>query len=159
MCGLTQGKGLIVDADGYAYGCAMIAGSYQEFASPFMRERLEPLRLGSIHDPVLAERFAFFPEAVRRAGMFHDKAKKRSAYRRCADCDYLAVCSVCPASIGHVPGNADPDRLNDFCCAFNLASLKYRERFPRELDATDLRRAMTDIEAIKERWRSLVSAR
>jgi hypothetical protein len=37
---------------------------------------------------------------------------------------------VCPISIGHQPGNTDPDRIPDFQCAYNLVSLEYRERFP-----------------------------
>jgi hypothetical protein len=120
-----------------------------------MRDRLDPMRLGSIHDPALAARFASFPEAVRRAGMFHRKEDKFSSYRRCAECDFFAACSVCPACIGHLPGNTDPDRMNDFCCAFNLASLKYRERFPREQTPDDLRRASAELSEITEQWRAL----
>jgi len=155
LCGIAQGKGFAADVDGQAYGCAAIAGSYQEFASPFMRDRLDPMRMGSIHDPALVARFASFPEAVRRAGMFHCKENKHSTYRRCRDCEFLAACSVCPASIGHLPGNADPDRMNDFCCAFNMASLKYRERFPRERTLGDLRRASAELSAIVERWKTI----
>jgi sulfatase maturation enzyme AslB (radical SAM superfamily) len=155
MCGIAQGNGFAVDVDGQAYGCVTIAGSYQEFASPFMRERMDPMRMGSIHDPAFPERFASFPEAVRRAGMFHGKENKHSIYRRCAECDLFASCSVCPASIGHLPGNTDPDRMNDFCCAFNLASLKHRRRFPRERTPHDLRRASAGLSEIMGRWKSL----
>ena len=46
------------------------------------------------------------------------------------ECRYLGTCGVCPVSIGHQPGNTDPHRIPDFQCAYNLVSLKYRERFP-----------------------------
>ena len=70
-------------------------------------------------------------ERARAAGIFHDKEEKHSSYGRCADCRHIATCGVCPASIGHIPGNTDPHRVPDLICAFNLVASKYRERFPR----------------------------
>jgi sulfatase maturation enzyme AslB (radical SAM superfamily) len=137
MCGLSNGRGIAVDVDGRVYGCSMFAGSYTKLDSPLLRGCVAGLGLGRIDDPGLARRFAAFPAAVRRARMFHRKDRKRSAYGRCAGCKYLARCFVCPSSIGFVPGNGDPDRVSDLCCAFNMVSLKYRERFPREPDMSD----------------------
>ncbi|HVO76775.1 MAG TPA: radical SAM protein [Candidatus Bathyarchaeia archaeon] len=158
MCGIVQGHGMAVDVDGHAYGCATIAGSYQRVASPFMRDTLESMRMGSIHDHAFAERYASFPEAARRAGMFDRKERKYSAYRRCAECDAFTACSVCPVCIGSMPGNTDPDRMNDFCCAVSLASLKYREHFPRERGPDDLRAAWAELAATKRRWEALAEA-
>jgi sulfatase maturation enzyme AslB (radical SAM superfamily) len=132
MCGLGRRKSITVDVDGEVYGCGMFAGSYTRRDSPLLRGCVEGMRLGRIDDPGLARRLASFPAAVRREAMFRRKDRKRSAYGRCGDCRYLARCFLCPSSIGFVPKNDDPDRVSDLCCAFNLVSLKYQERFPRE---------------------------
>ncbi len=137
MCGLSRARGIAVDVDGGVYGCSMFAGSYTKLDSPLLRGCVEGMRLGRIDDPGLGRRLAAFPAAVRRARMFHRKDRKHSAYGRCAGCEYLARCFVCPSSIGFVPGNDDPDRVSDLCCAFNMVSLKYKERFPREPDMSD----------------------
>jgi uncharacterized protein len=128
MCGIGRLRSVAVDVDGEAYGCAMFAGSYSTVDSPALRRRLEKMRLGRIDHPGLSRRLASFPGAARQAGLFTRKDRKYSAYGRCGDCAYLARCFVCPASIAFVPGNDDPDRVSDFCCAFNLVSLKYRRR-------------------------------
>ena len=86
--------------------------------------------MGDLLDPRLPRRMAAYPAAARAAGIFHDKQDKYSSYGRCGECRYLSTCGVCPVSIGHQPGNDDPDRIPDFQCAYNLVALKYRERFP-----------------------------
>ena len=86
----------------------------------------------------LARRFAAYPRAARAARIFDDKQDKYSSYARCGECRFLATCAVCPVSIGHQPGNEDPRRIPDFLCAYNLVSLAYRERFPRQADALDV---------------------
>ena len=69
------------------------------------------------------------PPAFRFAKIFTDKEEKYSSYRACRGCRYLYQCSVCPVSIGHIPGNTDPNRVPDLQCAFNLAVLTAREKF------------------------------
>lgn len=155
MCGIGSVRGIAVDVDGEVYGCSMFAGSYVRLDSPVLRGRVEKLRLGRLDDPELPRRLASFPAAARRAGMFHRKDRKHSAYGRCGECTYLARCFVCPASIGFVPGNDDPDRVSDLCCAFNLVSLKYQERFPREPALSDLVLGPPGVAAEMERWRIL----
>lgn len=130
MCSVTGGKNLTVDVDGQVYGCVMLAESYQEFPSAFLKMRLAPLRMGNLHDSGFCKRHAAFPEAVRGAEIFHHKQDKYSSYGRCRKCRYLNRCSVCPVSIGYDPGNTDPHRVPDFICAFNMVALKYRDRFP-----------------------------
>jgi hypothetical protein len=120
-----------VDVDGQVHGCVTFAGSFQSFPSTFLKSRIDSLSLGDVRDPGLADRYEAFPEAVRRAAIFHAKHDKYSSYGRCGECLYLESCSVCPMSIGHIPGNEDPDRVPDFSCAFNLVSLRYREIFAR----------------------------
>jgi sulfatase maturation enzyme AslB (radical SAM superfamily) len=130
MCGIGRARSFTVDVDGVMYGCSMFAGSCATFDAPVMRGRAEKTRLGRIDDPGLPRRLASFPAAARSAGLFERKDRKRSAYGRCGECSYLQRCFVCPAGIGFVPGNDDPDRVSDFCCAFNRVSLKHAERFP-----------------------------
>jgi sulfatase maturation enzyme AslB (radical SAM superfamily) len=133
MCGVMRGETPTVDVDGQVHGCATFAGSYQTFPSEFLRSRVESMSMGSVHDPELRARYRAFPIAVREAGLFHQKHQKYSSLRKCAECEYLAECSVCPTSIGHIPGNQDPNRIPDSLCAFNLISLKYRAKFAEYL--------------------------
>jgi uncharacterized protein len=158
MCGLGRGRGITVDVDGEVYGCSMFAGSYVKLDSPLLRGRVEGMRLGRIDDHGLSRRLTSFPAAVRRAGMFHRKDRKHSAYGRCGECRYLARCFVCPASIGFVPGNDDPDRVSDLCCAFNLVSLKYQKRFPHEPAPRDLVLPPPGIAAEMRKWKALAEA-
>jgi sulfatase maturation enzyme AslB (radical SAM superfamily) len=130
MCGVARGETPAVDVDGQVHGCLMFVDSYQKFPTQFLRTRLEAMRMGDLRDPQLARRMAAYPSAAKAAGIFHDKQRKYSSYGRCAECRHLGTCGVCPVSIGHQPGNTDPDRIPDFQCAYNLVSLEYRERFP-----------------------------
>jgi hypothetical protein len=133
MCRAPTGQVLAVDVDGQVHGCAVFVESYQSFASPFLRSCVASMRLGDFREPGFAARLAEHPEAARRLGIFHDKESKHSSYGRCADCHFVKACSVCPASIGHIPGNADPNRVPDFVCAFNRTALGWRALFPRSV--------------------------
>lgn len=130
MCGVGRGETPAVDVDGQVHGCLMFVDSYQRFPTAFLRTRLQAMRMGDLRDPRFTERLAAYPAAARAAGIFHDKQDKYSSYGRCGECRFLSDCGVCPVSIGHQPGNTDPNRVPDFQCAYNLVSLKYRERFP-----------------------------
>jgi sulfatase maturation enzyme AslB (radical SAM superfamily) len=132
MCGIARGTGIVVDVDGEVYGCNLLVGSYQEFGSDSMRDRLNELKMGRVDDPALGRRFASFPSAVRRERIFNRKDKKYSAYGACRDCRWFDRCFMCPACITRVPGSSDPDRVSDFYCAFNQVALKYRSRAPLE---------------------------
>jgi sulfatase maturation enzyme AslB (radical SAM superfamily) len=158
MCGIGRARGVTVDVDGEVYPCAMFASSYARPCSPRLDRLLEGMRLGRIADPALPHRLSTLAAAARRAGIFHRKDRKRSAYERCGECEYLDRCFICPASIRFVPGNGDPDRVPDFCCAFNLVALKYRERFPREPALHDLPLTPPGFDAEMERWRILAGA-
>ena len=116
------------------------------------------MQMGSINDDGFAARYEAFPEAARSTGLFHNKRRKRSAYARCGECKYLGDCTVCPTSIGHIPGNSDPDRVPDFFCAYNLVSLEYRERFPGQRRPQELLRGPAGLAADMERWRTLADA-
>jgi hypothetical protein len=130
MCGVGRGETPAVDVDGQVHGCLMFVDSYQKFPTTFLRTRLGAMRMGDLRDPRLPQRMAAYPSAAKAAGIFHNKQDKYSSYARCGECRFLATCSVCPVSIGHQLGNTDPNRIPDFQCAYNLVSLKYRERFP-----------------------------
>lgn len=131
MCGVGRGDQIAVDVDGQAHGCLTFVESYQAFKLPFLRSRVEAMRLGDVRAPDLRARLASYPDTVRDAEIFHHKERKYSSYGQCVDCRYLAECDVCPMSIGRLPGHEDPRRIPDFHCAYNLVSLKYRHRFPR----------------------------
>lgn len=131
MCGVATGRVPVVDVDGQVHGCGTFSESFQSFRTAFMRQRIERMRLGAVTSPELESRFRAFPAAVRKAQIFDHKEQKYSSYRRCADCEYLAACSICPMSIGNIPGNDDPHRVPDFLCAYNMISLSYADRFAR----------------------------
>lgn len=84
------------------------------------------MRMGDVRDAAFPRRLALYPEAARAAGIFNGKHLKHSSYGRCGECRYLSECSVCPTSIGHIPGNTD------HACAYQLVSLAYKDRFPRQ---------------------------
>jgi sulfatase maturation enzyme AslB (radical SAM superfamily) len=132
MCGAPRGDGIAVDVDGQVTGCVTFAESYQRLPTEFLKSRLDSMRMGKVRDLEFRRRLALYPEAARAAGIFHDKASKHSSYRRCRDCEYLRDCTICPTSIGHLPGNSDPHRVPDLGCAYNLIAFKYRARFPRQ---------------------------
>jgi radical SAM protein with 4Fe4S-binding SPASM domain len=140
MCGVGSGENLTVDVDGEAYGCVAFARSYQTL-SPFLNDRLEPMRLGSLQAPDFDSRLAQYPEAAQKAEIFDHKEEKFSSYLPCRDCRYLESCSVCPVSIGHQAGNEDPRRVPDFLCAFNLVAGRLREQFVERIEAVLSREA------------------
>jgi len=129
LCGVGRGESLVVDVDGEVVACPLFASSFQTM-SPFLRGRLEPMRLGCVHDQDLSSRLALLPAATRAAGIFDHKEDKHSSFGRCGRCRYARTCHVCPVSIGWIPGNEDPNRVPDHLCAFNLVSRKWREKFP-----------------------------
>jgi sulfatase maturation enzyme AslB (radical SAM superfamily) len=153
MCGIARGTRFTVDVDGEVYGCDLFAASYQRLVSSSMRGGLAGMRMGTIGVRGFALRHASFPAAVRRARIFDRKDRKYSAYGRCNDCIYFTHCLLCPACIPRVPGNSDPDRVSDFCCAFSQVSMKYRERSPREPALPDHLRIPPDLAAGMEKWR------
>jgi hypothetical protein len=159
MCGVMLGETPVVDVDGRLHGCAVFADSYQTIPSAFVRTRLEEMVIGRPGDPDFRHRYAQLPAAVRRAEIFHHRERKRSSYEACADCRYLADCSICPVAIGWLPGNEDPHRIPDYCCAFNRVALKYRERFPALWEADDAPLAPRHVREERRRWAALVGTR
>jgi sulfatase maturation enzyme AslB (radical SAM superfamily) len=158
MCGVASGESLVVDVDGEAYGCTVLAGSYQNAESPFLRDCLASLRMDSIHDPAFAEHYECFPEAIRRVGLFHNKEDKYSSYGNCKDCLYITECSACPMSIAHVPGNNDPNRISDLVCAYNLVSRKYREQFPNRPHPKAIFACPPELTEEMKRWKLIAEA-
>jgi sulfatase maturation enzyme AslB (radical SAM superfamily) len=132
LCGLARGQALTVDVDGRVAGCVMLAESYQTFPTRLLRERVEALRIGDLHDPGLPGRLAAFPAAVKATRLFDGRSRKHSSFGRCRQCRYRRGCSICPVSIVRVPGNTDLDRVPDVLCAFNRVALDYRSQFPRQ---------------------------
>jgi len=129
MCSAAGTTSPAVDVDGQVYGCVMFAESYQDIPDGMLRQCLEPMRLGDIRAPGFGARLEAYPAAAEAAKIFTNKEEKRSSYRTCRGCRFVHQCSVCPVSIGHIPGNTDPNRVPDLQCAFNLAVLAARELF------------------------------
>ena len=135
LCGIAGGHSLAVDVDGSVTGCVMLAESYQTFPTRLLRQQVRALRLGRLNDADLPGRLAAFPAAARAARLFDGRSSKHSRFGRCRRCRYRRSCSICPVSIGRIPGNTDPDRVPDVACAFNRIALEYRSRFPGQAGA------------------------
>jgi uncharacterized protein len=129
MCAAAGTSGLAVDVDGQVYGCVLFTESFQTIPDGLLQRCLPPMRLGDLRAPGFGTRLEGYPAAARAAGIFTGRHEKYSSYRSCEGCRYLRACSVCPVSIGRIPGNTDPHRVPDLQCAFNLAVLTARERF------------------------------
>jgi hypothetical protein len=152
MCGVMRGQTPAVDVDGQVYGCALLAGSFQKFNSPLLHRLHDVMSIGALGDPRFRRQFEHYLKAARSDEILNRKEDKYSSYGRCGDCPYFDDCSVCPVSIGHIPGNKDPARVPDFSCAFSRTALKYRESFVRKAR----RAADTDLDLIISQFQELV---
>lgn len=130
MCGVARGEAIAVDVDGQVNGCATFLGSYQALPTELLRGGVSAMSMGDVRSPSFATRLAMYPRAAAATGLFDRKQDKRSSYGHCGECRHLGECSVCPTSIGHIPGNVDPDRVPDHACAYNLVALSCKEKFP-----------------------------
>ena len=137
MCGAVAPNRPTVDVDGKVYGCVLFAESFQKIPDGMLRQCLEPMRLGDIRAPGIGKRLEAYPAAAEAAKIFTDKEEKHSSYRACRGCRFVNQCSVCPVSIGHIPGNTDPNRVPDLQCAFNLAVLAARDLFLQKSQSDD----------------------
>lgn len=142
---VAAGRALTIDVGGQVTGCVMFAGSYQSFPEGFLANRLDSMAMGGMEKSDFGRRLAAYPAAARKTELFNDKQDKYSSYGRCGDCVHLATCSVCPVSIGHIPGNTDPRRIPDFICAYNLVIHKYRSLFPSQPDALSILRGQSAV--------------
>ena len=156
MCDVASGHKAAIDVDGEVLGCVTFAQSYQVFPTMFLRNRLEALRMGHVHDSGFNRRWAKYPAAARATGLFTDKQKKYSSYGRCGECRFLHTCGICPVSIGYQPDNTDPHRVLDFLCAYNLVALKYRELFPIVPTAVDVLSRLKDLHRLLQEIEVLV---
>jgi sulfatase maturation enzyme AslB (radical SAM superfamily) len=152
MCGVMRGTTPAVDVDGQVYGCALLAASLQKFDSPLLCRLHEVMKIGAIGEPCFEERFHKYLQATRREEILNRKENKFTSYGRCGDCPYFDDCSICPVSIGHIPGNNNPARVPDFACAFTRIAFKHRDSFLRKAR----RAADTDLELIISQFQELV---
>lgn len=121
MCGILPNDSLVVDVGGWVHACAAFAASTVRPTNALMADCARTTRISRLTDAGFAARLRAFPDAVARNAAFTRKERKRSGYRGCSTCPHLEVCLVCPAAIAH--DGEDPDRIPDFCCAFNSVSL------------------------------------
>jgi sulfatase maturation enzyme AslB (radical SAM superfamily) len=128
LCGVAAARSVTVDPAGRAWACPLFASSLQEL-TPLARRASRALDLGKISTPSFSRRLAGLPRRVSRLRLFTGRLAKRSSYGRCADCEVLPECHVCPGAISHDPRNGDPDLVPDFICAFNAVTAAARRRF------------------------------
>ena len=128
LCGVAAVPSVNVDPAGRVWACPLFASSLQSL-TPLGRQASRALDLGEISAPSFPRRLAGLSARVGRLRLFTGRLAKRSSYGRCADCEFLAECHVCPGAISHDPRNDDPDLVPDFLCAFNAVTAAARRRF------------------------------
>ena len=133
MCRIADGHALLVDVDGEAVACGVLAPSYARLPTELAHRAAAAVRLGAVDAPDLPGRLASCRERLSTLGLFDGKERKRSPYGTCGTCRYLHECQVCPLSIANQAGNDDPDAVPPLPCAFNLLAAKYRRRLARRL--------------------------
>jgi len=155
-CALLGNEILAVDVDGHAYGCALLAGSFQAGKNLGLLRRWLGRSTGNIHDPAFAKRHAASAMAAKKNTLLDLGQMNYSAYGQCRECRYVSRCLICPGSAAYVPGNIDPNRVSDFYCAWNRVSLKYRDRFLAFRRKRDFPSAPRQLAASMERWKALM---
>jgi sulfatase maturation enzyme AslB (radical SAM superfamily) len=130
LCGAGRPDYLTVDVDGGVFGCVLFARSYQRFPDTPFGRALATLHAGALNGGTLTDDLARSTGELDATGVFDHRPAKYSSYGRCGTCAYRSDCHVCPIAIVCQPGNADPNRIPDFVCAFYRVTAKYRRRFP-----------------------------
>ncbi len=130
MCRIADGHAVLVDVDGEAVACALLARSWVAPVSELGRRAAEVARLGPVTGPDLPGRLAACRKALAELRLFDHKERKRSPYAECSACGALHECRVCPLAIANQPGNDDPDAIPPLPCAFYSLAAKYKRRFP-----------------------------
>lgn len=155
LCGAPSAHSIAVDVDGSVYGCSVFARSYQEFTTPLMASCSNSLSIGHINSLDFTARLAGMTDSSKELRIFRRRDRKYSSSGKCSDCPYLAQCTICPASIAHIPGNSDPRRIPDFPCAFNRTAMKYRALFPARRNPGKLLEGPPGVEGEIRWWREL----
>lgn len=135
MCGFGQGADLVVDVDGSLVGCSALVPSFQSIRGDLHRDLMAKATIGNI---LTFDESTLVSELRRRretAPVFLCRNKKWSSAGLCRECELVAECFVCPVSIAHIPGSADPHRIPDNQCAFNKVVGRQRELFRKDLEA------------------------
>jgi sulfatase maturation enzyme AslB (radical SAM superfamily) len=127
-CAAGTNSGICVDTAGHAWSCPFFASSLQPLPA-LAREASEVLDLGDVRDPSFKMRLSALPAKAAQLSLLTQRAAKYSSHGACKDCEFLGECPHCPASTAHLPGNADPHRMDDFACAFTRAASEARRTF------------------------------
>jgi sulfatase maturation enzyme AslB (radical SAM superfamily) len=132
-CGAVGGEELLVDVDGTVSGCIAFAPSFMRRDAPLLRQAAELATFGHVMRDDVVEGACRARTTDRRGSIFGHVTERHSSYGNCDECEYAHECNVCPASIGHMPGNRDPRRVPDNQCAFNRAVAAERRVFREAL--------------------------
>jgi radical SAM protein with 4Fe4S-binding SPASM domain len=153
LCGAAHALQPAVDVDGRIYGCALLVEPLLARAAPWMRAEMQRLAIGSIDDLALERRVEEFKSRAARSPLLG----ARDDRGRCAECEWAAICAVCPVAAGLL------GRLPDFTCDFARAALRARARFlaacppdpmARFLGVAELPPALRRVKAFVEAARS-----
>jgi len=143
-CAAGTTSGLCVDTAGRAWSCPLFAKSLQPIPA-MAREASDILDLGDVRDPIFKARLSALPEKAARLPLLTRRTEKYSSHGACKVCELLGECPHCPASTAHLPGNADPHRMDDFACAFIRAASRARKAFHQKTGGAALAAQTEDL--------------
>jgi MoaA/NifB/PqqE/SkfB family radical SAM enzyme len=143
-CAAGTTSGLCVDTAGRAWSCPLFAKSLQPIPA-MAREASDILDLGDVRDPDFLGRLEALPAKAAKVPLLTQREDKYSKYGACRDCELLGECPHCPASTAHLPGNADPHRMDDFACAFIRAASRARKAFHQKTGGAALAAQTEDL--------------
>ena len=142
-CTIGDGHALTVDVAGRAVPCPLFSQGYHTPGNPLLDEAAACIaRVGRVDETHVSPRIVACGEQLHALPLFGYQQRKHSSWGRCADCQYLGRCFICPVSTGLIPGNTDPNRVPDLQCAFSRVSLAWRDRFPPQPSLEGVRRRL-----------------
>lgn len=146
VCRAADTGSLAIGPDGEVAACLALVNLARPETRSMVEARLAALQPGPVDAPGFAQRLAAFPARLAAAGFPPTARERYSSRKRCADCDHLGLCRICPVDAGWIPGNDDPRRVPDLPCAFVDHVLTRRAAMPPTPTVADLLRGVGELE-------------
>jgi sulfatase maturation enzyme AslB (radical SAM superfamily) len=135
MCGAAGGEMAAVTPEGNVYPCALLIPELHAGLSATAQAVLSALRIGRIDDPELEARRRRFAERARTHPLFARKETRLAGRSRCAACEALGDCGLCPVALLLRPEPLDLQRVPSFACEVSRVIAAVRRRQQRDRTA------------------------
>jgi hypothetical protein len=128
-------------------GCTALLNLGADSQRSFVEQRVAPLHRLTVFDMDGVESVSQYLGELAATGFPGSNRQRYSSRRRCAACEHLGVCRICPMAAGQIPGNADPHRVPDLACAYVDAVLRTRDTMPATPSIADRLRGAGELPA------------